>query len=610
MTSTLKLEAQALLDTPDLFSTSISQNGRHVAWVWQNKDQFTNIYVRRAGGQPQRLTDDTRNHLLICWAADAEHLLVKAECSNQHHELLLIDTREGGKVRRINAAGLERFDHAQLDASLQHLYLSVTDQASTVVVKVDLKTEQMTTLFEVPWAELITPRLDVSGEYLMWSATRFDEPGSAVYLVKTSNGGIKTIATFEPGLQIRTNWHRDGEHLIVVVDHPQKTHKRVASLSWRTGTLHWLLDDPTHMPEFAFNPPGTDLICITEVHMAKTECVLIELRTGRLLPFKIDGFQAVPSGFNDANQQWWAMVYNAQHPVDVVDVCLDDLGTGTIIGSVTGLWNHLGYTQNDLHTCEDITWTSLDGQHIHGYLYRHSMNRGTVVLIHPGPHEVSVPKFDAQVQYLVGKGFNVFEPNYRGSVGYGVAFRNAIYEGGWGSLDQQDIRSGIQHLLETNIARRGRIAVMGYSYGGYSALCQATYVSPDLVNAAVSINGMSDLVADYEFATPALQLQITMGLGGTPQDIMNKYLARSPVRYVASLKAAVMLVHGLNDTNVHPVNHTQMMAAMRAHEKQVVELSFEGEGHTIQKRNNFTAMMQRIEEFLRQAFYRGYNELG
>ena len=152
---------------------------------------------------------------------------------------------------------------------------------------------------------------------------------------------------------------------------------------------------------------------------------------------------------------------------------------------------------------EDFRWSSVDGQEIQGWLYRPDGDaKGLVVQIHGGPTAHSEDALSAFIQSCVAAGFAVLDPNYRGSTGFGLAFREAIRADGWGGREQDDIRTGAEAVIARGLAPRGKVAVTGTSYGGYSSWCAVTRWPADLLAAAAPICGMTDLVIDYDFDAP------------------------------------------------------------------------------------------------------------
>jgi dipeptidyl aminopeptidase/acylaminoacyl peptidase len=228
---------------------------------------------------------------------------------------------------------------------------------------------------------------------------------------------------------------------------------------------------------------------------------------------------------------------------------------------------------------------------------------GTIVWIHGGPTWHSEDEVNTLVQYLVGQGFNVLDPNYRGSTGNGVAFREAIKEDGWGGREQHDIRTGIQALIAAGIAEPGRIGVCGVSYGGYSSWCAITAWPRELVAAAAPICGMTDLSADYEATElPHGRLYSEEMMGGAPHEVEELYRQRSPIHFVANIGGKLLIVHGLRDPNVTPVNTELACAALDAAGIPYELLTFDNEGHGIWKRDNRRVLFERLAQFFAAAF--------
>ncbi len=114
-----------------------------------------------------------------------------------------------------------------------------------------------------------------------------------------------------------------------------------------------------------------------------------------------------------------------------------------------------------------------------------------VVLPHGGPEERDYPRFDWWAQAFASRGYAVFQPNFRGSSGYGVQFRNAGL-GEWGRKMQTDISDGVADLAKKGIVDPKRACIVGGSYGGYAALAGVT-VQQGLYRCAVSVAGVADL---------------------------------------------------------------------------------------------------------------------
>lgn len=267
------------------------------------------------------------------------------------------------------------------------------------------------------------------------------------------------------------------------------------------------------------------------------------------------------------------------------------------------MWERVVLRREDLTPAEDFRWKSVDGLEIQGWLYRAREQRaGTVVLIHGGPTSVSEDRFNAQIQFFVSQGFNVFCPNYRGSLGFGLEFEEKIKEDGWGGREQEDIRTGIEALIEANVAVPGKVGVTGTSYGGYSAWCAITRYPPEVVAASAPICGMTDLMVDYYSTRPDLRPYSEEMMGGSPEEIPERYRERSPINYVKNIRGRLLIVQGQRDPNVTLENVHAVVKELKKHDIPYDLLTFEDEGHGITRPKNLRVLYPRLARFFEEAF--------
>jgi dipeptidyl aminopeptidase/acylaminoacyl peptidase len=263
------------------------------------------------------------------------------------------------------------------------------------------------------------------------------------------------------------------------------------------------------------------------------------------------------------------------------------------------VWDRISLRAEDFTRAEDVHWRSVDGLEIQGWLYRVARNpaRGTVVYIHGGPTSHSQDAINNEIQFLVKEGFTVLDPNYRGSTGFGLEFREAIRATGWGGLEQEDIRAGIAALIAAGIATPGKVGVTGTSYGGYSSWHAITHFSKDIVAAAAPICGMTDLVIDYETTRPDLRPYSEEMIGGSPATAPERYRERSPIHFVGHIRGRMLIVQGLQDPNVTPENVRAVEVALRDAGIPYELLAFADEGHGIARPKNQRILYTRLSEF-------------
>lgn len=236
-----------------------------------------------------------------------------------------------------------------------------------------------------------------------------------------------------------------------------------------------------------------------------------------------------------------------------------------------------------------------DGVEIPGYLTlppgSNGKNLPAIVLPHGGPSARDEWGFDWLSQFLAARGYAVIQPNFRGSTGYGDQ-----WEGADGFKDWQkaigDIAASAKYLANQGIADPNRIAILGWSYGGYAALQSAT-VYPDLYKAVVAIAPVTDLALLKTQAEGFTNWKLVAQQVGSGPNLD----AGSPVRHADAIKAPVLLVHGDMDGTVDILQSQRMLSALQSRGKKAELLSFAGLNHQLDDSNARTQMLTRIGDF-------------
>jgi len=218
-----------------------------------------------------------------------------------------------------------------------------------------------------------------------------------------------------------------------------------------------------------------------------------------------------------------------------------------------------------------------------------------IVLVHGGPSLRVVRAWDPEVQFFASRGFAVFQPNFRGSDGYGQAFREAGYRQ-WGLAMQDDVTDGVRWLIEQGIADPQRIGIYGASYGGYAAL-MGLVKTPELFRAGASYAGIASIplmLADDEWYMFDEYNKPTVGGGW---DDRERLAETSPLESVGRISAPVLLGHGENDPSVHVKQSQKMAEALREAGKTVEYLEFEHEAHGFLLEANRIRWYERLAAF-------------
>ena len=233
-----------------------------------------------------------------------------------------------------------------------------------------------------------------------------------------------------------------------------------------------------------------------------------------------------------------------------------------------------------------LHYPSFDGLSIPAYLTlpgHPAKPAPLIVLIHGGPQARDHWGWHQDVQLFAAHGYAVFQPQFRGSSGFGKHFEEAGY-GQWGQAMQADITAGVRYLIDHKIADPDRICIIGGSYGGYAALWGLVQ-TPDLYKCGVSLAGVSDLEKELRFdsdiSKSAVQREFARSRIGDPTLMKTAFDSVSPLQHADSIKAPLLLAHGQLDERVPVSQGRQMYDRMRALHKDVQWLEFSDEEHSL-----------------------------
>ncbi|GIU94756.1 MAG: peptide hydrolase [Gaiellaceae bacterium] len=189
------------------------------------------------------------------------------------------------------------------------------------------------------------------------------------------------------------------------------------------------------------------------------------------------------------------------------------------------------------------------GQEVHGF-YVTPDGTGpfpVLMLVHGGPTSLDLDRWQPEVQAYVDAGFVVGMVNYRGSLGYGRAWRDALV-GNIGGPELEDVNAGLDDLVARGIADPERAVIAGHSWGGYITLLELG-LHPERWRCGVAGVPVADYVASYEDLSPLLQAYDRALLGGkTPAEVPELMRERNPIEHVDRVVAPVLILVGRNDS--------------------------------------------------------------
>jgi dipeptidyl aminopeptidase/acylaminoacyl peptidase len=238
-----------------------------------------------------------------------------------------------------------------------------------------------------------------------------------------------------------------------------------------------------------------------------------------------------------------------------------------------------GLANRTLASVKSITYKAADGTLVPAYLTlppgKTAKGLPAVVMPHGGPSARDEWGFDWIAQFLAARGYAVIQPNYRGSAGFGDFWlaKNGFI--GW-RTSIGDVSAAARYLASEGIADPKRMAIVGWSYGGYAAL-QSAVADPTLYKAVVAIAPVTDLAmlkADYADYTNSKVVEEFVGSGAHISE-------GSPLRHASAVTVPVLLAHGDLDVNVGVAQSQKMNAALLSSGKSSELLLFKGLDHQL-----------------------------
>ncbi|MDP9050717.1 MAG: S9 family peptidase [Acidobacteriota bacterium] len=213
---------------------------------------------------------------------------------------------------------------------------------------------------------------------------------------------------------------------------------------------------------------------------------------------------------------------------------------------------------------ETVTWTA-EGKQLDGVLtyppdFAPTKKYPLVLYVHGGPNSASKETFNLAVQILAAQGWIIFEPNYRGSDNMGNAFFASIYKDA-GEGPGRDVMAGVDMLKKRGFVDPSRMAVSGWSYGGYMTTWLLGHY--DVWKAGIAGAPVTDWLNMYSIADG--NVGISDQVGGKPfvGDNMKSYIAQSPISFAHHIHAPTLILHDTGDTRVPIAQSYELFRALK-----------------------------------------------
>lgn len=416
-----------------------------------------------------------------------------------------------------------------------------------------------------------TPLVD---HYYMYRRIRIVDPESGEVVQKIENPGkLEEIAWSPNGKQLAflsgedINDPSEGRLMLADVATGEFRHltdgylPNVIDIHWTDDEHIWFIGHNSCLSEFGFVTLEGDASNVTIPEQPKN--IVYESFT-----------------VSDDNQQSSMLGHSAKHPGEVFTYNVPDR-TGKRLTTLNPWLEEKAFGKQEV-----VRYEARDGQWIEGVLVR-PLNEEAgkryplMLIVHGGPEShVSngwTTSYSRPAQIAAANGYAAFFPNYRGSTGRGVAFAKD-HQADYGGKEFNDLLDGVDHLVEMGLVDRAKVGVTGGSYGGFASAWCATKHSEHFA-AAVMFVGISNQISKSG-TTDIADEMFHVHARKRIWDDWEFFLKRSPIYYVEKAKTPILILHGKEDTRVHPSQSMELYRNLKILNQTPVRLVFyPGEGH-------------------------------
>jgi dipeptidyl aminopeptidase/acylaminoacyl peptidase len=595
------ISREILFGNPERTSPKLSPDGKSFAWIAPDEKNVLQVWVKTVGKEDgKKVTADKKRGIRqYMWAQDDRTLLYMQDSDgDENYHVYGVDL-VSGNVRDLTPfqgvrAGISNLSEKVRDRFL--VTMNLRDRRLMDVHEVNLATGAVTLVAENP-GDVVG--WDSNDDLVVRVAQSMKPDGGTEIRVRDGAGASwKTFVTAPFGEDVNAiDITGDGKGLILSSSLDANT-SRVVRKDIATGTETVIAENPNvdvggivihptkHFVQAVDFPAGRQAWTVIDHTIAPDFQGIAKLRDG--------DFNVVN---RDREDKTWLVAFNEDRGPIRYYAWDRETKKGTF------LFVHQPKLEGlPLAQMRAVSFPARDGLTLNGYL---TLPVGVkpsglplVLFVHGGPWARDNWGYNPYAQWLSNRGYAVLQVNFRGSTGYGKKFLNAGNKQ-WGKAMHTDLLDAVDWTVKQGWVDAKKVAIMGGSYGGYSALAGVTF-TPDVFKCSVDIVGPSNLFTLLQSIPPywapmISQFHQRMGDPKTDEALLR---AASPLFSADKIKVPLLIGQGANDPRVKQAESEQIVAAIEKNGGGVTYVLYPDEGHGFARPENRIDFNARTEAFL------------
>ena len=582
-------------------SPAWSPDGRRIVFT-TNLTGRANLWVVNAnGGWPLQLTVSDDRQSGAVWSPDGKWIVYEEDFGgSEYYDLFAVPSSGGVPVNLTDTADISESGPL------------FSPDGKTVAFGYKPKTSPTTDVALLDWSSRKVRRLtDEKTQDHLWQLQRWSPDGrhvladrtnaaftnSSVYWIDVASGKAEELTPHQGNVLYSSSAVSPDGRAVLLSSTEKGGYSNVAIVDVASKQLKWLTDVQWEANAGNFSPDGKLASYIINADGYETS-YLYDLASGKTasvaMPPGLTAPAGTPSSFSPQGTSMLLSHQSSQRPPDLWIYDLASREPRQLTYSAV-----VSLNPNDLPAAQLVHYRSFDGKIISAFVWmpfnlKRDGSNPAVVLPHGGPTGQVVDYFYSLAAALSSRGYICIAPNVRGSTGYGMEFQKANFKD-LGGGDLQDEVYATRFLLDTGYVDAKKIGITGGSYGGFMTL-MAIGKTPEVWAAGVEMYGIIDWYTMLQHEDPFLQ-EYEKSLLGDPVRDKAVYDATSPIKYIRSEKAPLLILQGDNDIRVPREEAEQVYDILKKEGHTVDVHYYAAEGHGFAKRENQVDSIRRTVDW-------------